>query len=92
MMGRRINLQIVFVILLRLTRISQCFTYVYFDHLYSYHRSMRHQDFHRVPNFVAVDSSPCPKSTSTSRIYMVGDAKGEYYGESAGSYMVQEFK
>ena len=86
MMGRRINLQIVFVILLRLTRISQCFTYVYFDHL------IRRLDFHRDPNFVAVDSSPCPKSTSTSRIYMVGDAKGEYYGESAGSYMVQEFK
>jgi hypothetical protein len=23
---------------------------------------------------------------------MVGDAQGEYYGESAGSFMVQEFK
>ena len=30
-------------------------------------------------------------SSSSTELY-VGDARGDYYGESAGSYMVKEFK
>ena len=29
---------------------------------------------------------------ASPQMFMVGDAQGEYYGESAGSYMVQEFR
>lgn len=35
--------------------------------------------------------SPSRRSSSSTRL-AAGDAKGDYYGESAGSYMVKEFK
>jgi hypothetical protein len=33
-----------------------------------------------------------PDARTTSTRLFVGDARGDYYGESAGSYMVKEFK
>ena len=51
--------------------------------------NLRPLDKRRFPTF---DTDNSQRSISIGRFYMVGDAKGEYYGESAGSYMVQEFK
>ena len=76
-------------ILFHLTAISQCFNQVYLKHPLKYRSSVRPQDCRCSPMFfVVVDSH----WTLTSKICMAGDAKGDYYGESAGSYMVQEFK
>ncbi len=39
---------------------------------------------------ITIDSSPKTQFRESRR--WVGDARGDYYGESAGSYMVKEFK
>jgi hypothetical protein len=74
--------------------ITKCFNQVHFEHPFSYRgtKRPRHVSSTVVVVVAETNSHWSVSTTSTSRIGMVGDAKGEYYGESAGSYMVQEFK
>ena len=73
----------------RLVTFSQCFNQAYLEQRYRRLTSILPHGYRRRPTFTDVDWI-FPETMS--RIYMVGDAKGEYYGESSGSYMVQEFK